>query len=1406
MIVGSRASDDSVKFLRTLWSLAAPVYPIGRFNGSENQFDWIAAHETYKTWFDSQQPSILHIHGISDTSDASEFIFQCLNVYREAQQKKIILTYFTFKRHDDRYNSVTAMLTTLLIQMFSECQDIFNAVRLPFEEMSHHCSWTQTELLLLFRIMLSSWDHDGILCVIDGMSECDHSRMAFLEDICSLARHTEQRFKIAITSSADCNIQSVLAEWPTINLESHKEDIKSNLASNIDLGVLELMQQRPKFYDFEKRITEKLFNCGQDTHWRRLVLNQLRFSDGLPTISGIERQLEVLPPTTSKDIFIRILAGIPVEKRQWVRKTLVWTLYAFHPLSVWELGAALMLQDEGLSSEIGDIGLAAYQDITSELDKVFQGIFIVKHNEVHFSHPDAREYFLNLDCGQERAWYDTKETAHQQITQACFFYLSLLQVQKSIVASYVYPPADLPESPPYIPRYGLCSYAIKYWPSHYKLIPKLFRPRKSALEFCQNTEAMRLWTQAYWSLWNPIRQIDHVYLSILPTLAGLGLQDLVTDWLDLKPQPDRIKDCAIALAEAARNANIEVVRTLLPISGYSQSNLQDALIAASSCCDEAILNLLITHIAKHSDNFQWPPILLCRVAQFGLMSVVRNLIKFGASLGAAITLHASTPLHLAARHGHAEVVRVLLEKGARLTALDEDGLTPLDIASKYSHATVLRLLLKAHADCNSVEKYSATALDLACENGNHMVVRTLLMNSECDTNSDRQGKLSPLSVATSRSFLSCAEFLLEKNANTEVQGTENRTPLCYAAINGHNELCQLLLKHGANPNISIGANPILLVVAEGGNLEIVKVLLKNGAEIDATDSENQTALLRASENGHKAVVAHLLENGADSHHVNVHGLTSIHYAASDGFTEIVQLLIDSGADLKRPSPRSWTPLHMCYDHPETTHLLLKNGADVNSVENGCTPLYLAASNNAPEVVKVLLSYNPNLEITKTGELYEKNFSALTVATVLGSAEVVRLLLEAGANINHRSQDGNFPLQYAVLNQEKILPILMEYNPKVDLTDNDGDTALHYISSSTSITTAKVLVNGGADPNIRNKEQDTSICSAVWSENLEVLKYLLTKKVECLDIIGGRFGGPLNIACYKSHLHLVKILVDAGADVNLVDPVVGTPLQSACRCRRSSSKEEQESTIFYLISEANVDLGVVGGLYGCAVNAACGRSSFEVVKIMLEKGVRIDVKDEMGRMAIHFAAARSMENFRAILDCGADVEAADNMGRTALHWACIGGMVQAVNHIMSLSRGLVDQGDLDGWTPLLWAARGSSTEQREVSSSAQEEVIKLLLERGANPCVRTKGLDQVWSPVKVARYHGVDSRVIRLLEEKAKERLEATRSEDSWDEKSHASRKAAGKGAVACDSCFSVGTFPLYHPSPLSQHMTLCAPF
>ena len=241
-----------------------------------------------------------------------------------------------------------------------------------------------------------------------------------------------------------------------------------------------------------------------------------------------------------------------------------------------------------------------------------------------------------------------KEIAHQQITESSLFYLSLLQVQNSIEISYFHPLADLLAAKPYIPPYSLCSFAIKYWLKHYKLIQKINRPTESALKFCRNTKTMHIWIQAYWPLWKPISRTDSVILSPLPILAGLGLQDLVTERIDPKDQPNDIENYAVALAEATRNAEVEVVSTLLPISGYSQSNLEDALTAAASCCDEATLDLLITNIAQRCEYFQWPPVLLCRATQFGLENVVKILLKCRASFEAAATTHDLTPLHLAA--------------------------------------------------------------------------------------------------------------------------------------------------------------------------------------------------------------------------------------------------------------------------------------------------------------------------------------------------------------------------------------------------------------------------------------------------------------------------------------------------------------------------------------------------------------------------------------------------------------------------------------------------------------------------------------------------------------------------------------------------------------------------------------
>ena len=539
--------------------------------------------------------------------------------------------------------------------------------------------------------------------------------------------------------------------------------------------------------------------------------------------------------------------------------------------------------------------------------------------------------------------------------------------------------------------------------------------------------------------------------------------------------------------------------------------------------------------------------------------MIQLLLKYGASLAASITLHDLTPLHLAARHGHAEVVKILLENKASLIARDEDGLTPLLIAVKYNQASVLNLLLNTHADCNAIDNDENTALALACKNGSHVVVRMLLSKPECETGSNRIGKWPPLSIASDHGFYKCAQLLLERGADTEIQYSQGGTPLRHAALNGHLELCQLLLEYGAGPNTSFNGNPILSESIEPGKLEIVKTLIARGAKINALNSKDETPLHQASLKGDKALVVYLLDHGTHIDRVNSEGCNPTILVAVFGFAEIVQLLIDRDEDPQHSASDGWTALHMCWQHAEVTQTLLKNGVDVNKMTNrGLTPLHIAAWEGKFEVVKIILSYDPNLEITTPdGE------SALTIATFTGHTEVIRLLLEAGANINHRTKAKKFALQYAAEgNREDVLRLLMEYNPDLNLVDGFGNTALHCIRSDSSVRITKILVNGGAHLKIRNELQHTPICHAVWSDNSEILKYL-AKKAE-LDMTGGSRGGPLHVACWRSQLLLVKILIDAGANPNLIDPVFGTPLQNACCCSVESSKEEQESVVFYLV--------------------------------------------------------------------------------------------------------------------------------------------------------------------------------------------------------------------------------------------------
>jgi ankyrin repeat protein len=186
----------------------------------------------------------------------------------------------------------------------------------------------------------------------------------------------------------------------------------------------------------------------------------------------------------------------------------------------------------------------------------------------------------------------------------------------------------------------------------------------------------------------------------------------------------------------------------------------------------------------------------------------------GLSKSGGYCCSGETPLHVASRRGHVEIVKLLLEHGADPNIRDMYGETPLHDAAYWGHADVVKLLLEHGADLSAKNKYGETPLFLA-------------IHSEYGTE--------------------VAKLLLERGADPNVRSKRmlygRRTPLHYAVLGGDVELARLLLEKGANPNAKdeYGETPLHIAVVRG-DLQMAKLLLQYGADPNARDKWGETPL------------------------------------------------------------------------------------------------------------------------------------------------------------------------------------------------------------------------------------------------------------------------------------------------------------------------------------------------------------------------------------------------------------------------------------------------------------------------------------------------------------------------------------------------------------------------------------
>ncbi|RYP62481.1 hypothetical protein DL771_009725 [Monosporascus sp. 5C6A] len=208
------------------------------------------------------------------------------------------------------------------------------------------------------------------------------------------------------------------------------------------------------------------------------------------------------------------------------------------------------------------------------------------------------------------------------------------------------------------------------------------------------------------------------------------------------------------------------------------------------------------------------------------------------------------------------------------------------------------------------------------------------------------------------------EALLHKNVDADSKDNYGRTPLLWAAENGHEAIIKLLLDTGevdADTKDHSSRTPLWWAV-ENGNKAIVKLLLDTGkVDADAKNKYGETPLLWAAARGHKAIVKLLLDTGkVDADAKDNSGETPLWRAAVNGHETVVKLLLDTGkVDINSKNNVGWTPLSWAAarGHEAIVKLLLDTGkVNADAKDNsGRTPLWWAAVNGHKAVVQLLES-------------------------------------------------------------------------------------------------------------------------------------------------------------------------------------------------------------------------------------------------------------------------------------------------------------------------------------------------------------------------------------------------------------------------------------------------------------------
>ena len=496
----------------------------------------------------------------------------------------------------------------------------------------------------------------------------------------------------------------------------------------------------------------------------------------------------------------------------------------------------------------------------------------------------------------------------------------------------------------------------------------------------------------------------------------------------------------------------------------------------------------------------------------------------------------------------------------------------------------------------------------------------------------------------------------------------DRRALHYSAMS-KDEVMTELLNSGAIPKVIdiFGWTP-LHYASWFGDTAKVSLLLQSGAIVKHQGVDGLTALHCAAKRGHKECLEHLLALSRNPDLLDNQRRTPLHHAAFAGFSEITEYLLQKDASRSARDFEGATPLHLAVaggDQRTVFHLIDHKYRNLQLPDvllcdrNGRSAISWAAGTGTLVSLKgefVMLEHmrrfymnspSADLFITPYTQLDRTHRTPLSWAAGNGYLPAVRYLL-GDKNVpqvcDHR---GRSPLSWAAANghAEVVNTMVTEFKSKVEERDLHGRTPLSYAAEANHTETVRLLVSSlGANPNVgENLTGLTPLHRAAAKGHTETVLELLDSTAN-IESVTKDIRTPLHEAVKSGNIETVRLLLERGADIHR-EYEGSTALHLAA--------VYGYARILELLAASGANIHGVNQQGRTPLQRACRERRSAVVGKLLNLGADPEYRDPQGFSAVHLAAlAGNFGVMQALLDRKPDLEAKDNLGRTPMFLAAM----------------------------------------------------------------------------------------------------------------------------------------------------------